>query len=116
MANTSPDDRIPDTPLFDRARSLRGYNLNRMAMALRDPANRDAFRRDEVAFADRFGLDAEQKAAVLAQDWREMVRLGGNVFYILKIAAIHPARVTEIGAQQAGMDHETFLRERLGKK
>ena len=61
-------------------------------------------------------MDAEQKAAVLAQDWREMVRLGGNVFYILKIAAIHPARVTEIGAQQAGMDHESFLRDRLGKK
>lgn len=115
MAQTRTDD-LPDTPLFDRARSLRGYNLNRMAMALRDPANREAFRRDESAFIDRFGLDPEQKAAVLAQDWREMVRLGGNVFYILKIAAIHPARVTEIGAKQAGMDHDTFLRERLGKK
>ena len=52
----------------------------------------------------------------MARDWQDMVRLGGNVFYILKISAISPARMTEIGAHQAGMDHETFLRERLGKK
>lgn len=110
------DDVIPDTPLFDRARQLRGYRLNKMAMGLTDPANRDAFRQDEDAYLDRFGLIEAEKQAVKARDWREMVRLGGNVFYILKIAAISPAKMTEIGAHQAGMDHETFLAERLGKK
>jgi protocatechuate 4,5-dioxygenase, alpha chain len=45
-----------------------------------------------------------------------MVRLGGNVFFILKISAIDPVRLTEIGAHQAGMDHKTFLRDRLGKR
>ncbi len=65
---------------------------------------------------DRFGLSAEEKAAVIARDWQEMVRLGGNVFYILKLGAIVPTTMTQIGAHQAGMDHETFLRDRLGKK
>jgi protocatechuate 4,5-dioxygenase alpha subunit len=109
-------DRIPDTPLFDRARQRRGYNLNKMAMGLGVPANRDAFRADESAYLDRFGLSPEEKRAVMARDWQEMVRLGGNVFYLLKISAIDPVRMTEIGAHQAGMDHETFLRERLGKR
>ena len=118
--NTMPEerdkDRIPDTPLFDRKRSLRGYRINKMAMGLGEPANREAFRRDEEAYLDRFGLTAEEKTAVMSRNWREMVRLGGNLFFILKISAIDPVRLTEIGAHQAGMDHETFLRERLGKK
>ena len=111
----SPD-RIPDTPLFDRARQLRGYRLNKATMALRFPESREAFRRDEAAYCDRYGLSEDEKRAVMTQDWREMVRLGGNVFYVLKISAIHPAKMTEIGAHQAGMDHERFLRERLGKR
>lgn len=110
------EDRIPDTPIFDRARQQRGYRLNKMAMGLTEPANREAFRTDERDYLGRFGLTEEEVGAVMRRDWREMVRLGGNVFYILKISAIDPARMTEIGAHQAGMDHETFLRERLGKK
>ena len=72
--------------------------------------------RTRAAYLDRFGLTAEEKEAVLARDWREMVRLGGNLFFILKISAVDPVRITEIGAHQAGMDHEAFLRDRLGKK
>ena len=110
------EDRIPDTPFFDRKRSLRGYRINKMAMGLGDPANRNAFRQNEEAYLDRFGLTSEEKSAVMSRNWREMVRLGGNIFFILKISAIDPVRLTEIGAHQAGMDHDAFLRERLGKK
>ena len=117
MAETSPDrDEIPEIPLFDRQRSLRGYRINKMAMGLSRPENRDAFRRDEAAYLDQFGLTSEEKEAVLTRNWREMVRLGGNLFFILKISAVDPVRITEIGAHQAGMDHDAFLRERLGKK
>jgi protocatechuate 4,5-dioxygenase, alpha chain len=116
MAGERDDDRIPDTPLFDRKRALRGYRINKMAMGLSNPTNREAFRQDEEAYLDRFGLTQEEKAAVMSRNWREMVRLGGNVFFILKISAIDPVRLTEIGAHQAGMDHDAFLRERLGKK
>ena len=77
---------------------------------------RDAFRAEESAYLDRFGLTQQEKNAVMARDWREMVRLGGNLFFILKISAVDPVRITEIGAHQAGMDHDAFLRDRLGKK
>ena len=109
------EDRIPDTPLFDRKRSLAGYRINKMAMALTQPANREAFKADEGAYLDRFGLTPEEKGAVMSRNWREMVRLGGNLFFILKISAIDPAVMTEIGANQAGLPHDQFLRERLGK-
>jgi len=107
---------IPDTPLFDRQGSIDGYKLNKMAMALGQEANRAAFRADESAYLDRFGLSTAEKSAVMARDWHEMVRLGGNLFFILKIAAIDPTPITQIGAAQAGMNHDDFLYERLGKQ
>jgi len=107
--------RIPETPLFDRAGSIRGYRINKMAMSLGEARNREAFKADEEAFLDRFGLADEEKQAVMSRDWHEMVRLGGNLFFILKISAIDPTPITQIGAAQAGMEHNVFLRERLGK-
>jgi len=116
MSGNTEQDRIPDTPLLDRKRTLRGYRINKMAMGLCNPANREAFRDDESAYLDRFGLAPEEKEAVMSRNWQEMVRLGGNLFFILKISAVDPVRITEIGAHQAGMDHASFLRDRLGKK
>ncbi|HCL63334.1 MAG TPA: hypothetical protein DIC56_00495 [Rhizobium sp.] len=107
---------IPDTPLFDRQASIRGYRINKMAMALGQPANREAFKANEETYLDRFGLTAEEKAAVMRRDWHEMVRLGGNLFFFLKISAVDPTPITQIGAAQAGMSHDDFLYERLGKK
>lgn len=108
-------DRIPDTPLFDRARGNQGYALNKMAMGLSTPEGRAAFIADEVAYLDRFALSAQQRAAVLARDWAEMVRLGGNLFYILKLSAVDPTPIRQIGAAQAGLSLEEFLQTRLGK-
>lgn len=108
-------DRIPDTPLFDRKRSNQGYELNKMAMGLSSPEGRAAFLADEDAYLDSFKLTAEQRAAVKARDWAEMVRLGGNLFYILKISAVDPTPIREIGAAQAGMELQEFLDTRLGK-
>jgi protocatechuate 4,5-dioxygenase, alpha chain len=106
---------IPATPLFARKGNIQGYKLNKMAMSLGDAANRKAFKADEEAYLRRFGLDNATRAAVTARDWHEMVRLGGNLFFILKISAVDPTPITAIGAAQAGMSHEAFLKERLGK-
>lgn len=107
---------LPDTPLLDRELCNRGYRLNKMAMALSSPENRAQFIADEEEFIDRFGLDAEAKSAVLNRDWRELIRLGGNLFYVFKLSAIDPIPLTHIGAAQVGMEPERFLKERLGKK
>lgn len=108
-------DRIPDTPLLDRARANAGYALNKMAMGLSNPEGRAAFLADEDAYLDRFALSPAQRAAVKARDWAEMVRLGGNLFYLLKISAVDPTPIRAIGAAQAGLSLEDFLEQRLGK-
>ena len=108
-------DKIPVTPLFDRPRALRGYKMNKMTNGLSDPANRAAFVADEAAYIDRYGLSDEEKTAVMQRGWHEMVRLGGNLFFILKITAIDFIPITQVGAAQAQMNHDDFLRDRLGK-
>lgn len=108
-------DRIPETPLFDRPRSTAGYALNKMAMGLSTPQGRADFLADEDAYLARFNLSPDQLAAVKSRDWAEMVRLGGNLFYILKLSAVDPTPIREIGAAQAGLSIDTFLDTRLGK-
>lgn len=108
-------DRIPETPLFDRPRGNLGYALNKMAMGLSTPQGRADFRADEDAYLARFDLTPAQTAAVKARDWAEMVRLGGNLFYILKLSAVDPTPIRAIGAAQAGLSMDTFLDTRLGK-
>ncbi len=108
-------DRIPETPLFDRPRANAGYALNKMAMGLSTPEGRAAFAADEDAYLSRFALTPDQRAAVKARDWEAMVRLGGNLFYILKISAVDPTPIRAIGAAQAGLTLDDFLTTRLGK-
>ena len=116
IKNAAGSNKIPETPLFERQRNQLGYAMNKMAMALSKPENREAFKTDESAFIDLYGLTSEQKQAVMDRDWKEMVRLGGNLFYILKITAVDPLPLTKIGAAQAGMNYEEFLKSRLGKE
>ena len=107
---------MPENPLLDRAWARRGFQLNKMAMSLVDPANRKAFMDDEVQYLSRFDLTQEESAAVLSRDWRQMVCLGGNLFFLLKLTAIQPVPITQVAAAQVEMDHEAFLTERLGYK
>ena len=72
--------QIPETPLFDRARSLKGYKLNKMAMDLGKPENREAFKADEDAYLARYGLTDEEKSAVKARDWHDTEQGEGEEF------------------------------------
>ena len=111
-------DEIPETPLFDRERALRGYHLNKMAMSLAQATNREQFRLDEASYLEQFKLSEDEVSAVRDRNWKDMIRLGGNIFFILKIAAADGKQLplTAIGAHQASMEHGDFLRDRLGKK
>lgn len=109
------ENSIPETPLYDRAGALRGYKMNKMANGLGVPANREAFLADEAAYIDSYGLTDEEKKAVMERDWHKMVSMGGNLFFILKITAVDFIPITQVGAAQAQMNHDEFLKNRLGK-
>lgn len=99
---------IPGTPVFDGAQAARGYALNRMCFSFNDAASREAFKKDEEAYMEKYGLDAAQKAAIRARNVLQLIAAGGNVYYLAKFAGIFGLGVQDIGAQQTGMTLEAF--------
>ena len=101
-------DRVPGTYVFNGRRAAMGYALNRMCMSFNSAANRDAFREDEQAYCEQYGLSAEQRDAVRARDVLRLVQLGGNIYYLAKLAGIFGLSVQDVGAQQRGITVEEF--------
>ena len=107
MADKQPIE-IPGTTLFDGNQARKGYALNAMCFSFNDAANRAAFQADEDAYCARFGLNAEQRAAIRNRNVLQLLAAGGNVYYLAKFAGIFGLDVQDIGAQQTGMTKEAF--------
>lgn len=99
---------IPGTALFDGDLAARGYQLNAMCYSFNDAANRAAFRVDEEAYCARYALTPEQRQAVANRDVLAMLRAGGNVYYLAKLAGILGLNVQDLGALQTGVPVEQF--------
>ena len=108
MGKSNEYDDIPGTTVFDAQRARQGYHLNMFCMSLMKAGNRTEFKANEGAYLDRFPMTGEQKQAVLARDWNRMISLGGNIYYLAKLAGIFVLSVQDIGAQQTGMTVEAF--------
>jgi protocatechuate 4,5-dioxygenase alpha chain len=103
---------IEGTTLFDGDQAQKGYALNRMCFSFNSAANRAAFRDDEDAYCEKYGLTAEQREAVKSRNVLRLIAAGGNVYYLAKLAGIFGLNMQDIGAQQTGMSVEAF-REKL---
>ncbi len=99
---------IPGTIIFDGAEAQKGLALNRMCFSFNSAENRAAFLKDEEAYCRKYGLNAEQRAAVKNRSVLKMIEAGGNVYYLAKLAGIFGLNVQDIGAQQTGMTVEAF--------
>jgi protocatechuate 4,5-dioxygenase, alpha chain len=99
---------IPGTTFFDGDQAQKGYALNRMCFSFNSPENRAAFLKDEDAYCARYGLTAEQRAAVRERNVLKLIAAGGNVYYLAKLAGIFGLNVQDIGAQQTGLSVDAF--------
>ncbi len=108
MNTSKPYDDIPGTYVMDGRHCIKGYHLNMFCMSLNQEKNREAFRRDESAYLDRFALTPEQKQAVLARDYLALLRLGGNIYYTFKIAIFDRNSMQYVGARMSGVSEEAF--------
>ena len=97
-----------DTPIFDGRAAQLGYPLNAMCFSFNDAENRARFTQDPEAFFDRFGLSPEQRQAVRERDILWMIQLGGNAYYLLKLANLLGMDVQDVGAQQTGLSRADF--------
>jgi protocatechuate 4,5-dioxygenase alpha chain len=106
---------IAGTSLFDGAAAAQGYALNAMCYSFNDERNREAFRADEEAYCERFGLTPPQRAAVASRNVLAMIAAGGNIYYLAKLAGIFGLNVQDVGAQQTGMTVEAFRQKLLAE-
>ena len=99
---------IPGTVMFDAARARQGYALNAFCMSLMQEANRKRFKAGEAAYLDQWPMSPAQKQAVLARDMNRCLELGGNVFFLVKIAATDGISVQQMVAGMVGMSPEAY--------
>jgi protocatechuate 4,5-dioxygenase alpha chain len=95
-------DEIPGTVIFDGTEARKGYALNKMCFSLNHAENRATFLRDPDAYCRRYNITAQQHAAVRRGDVLALVKDGGNVYYLAKLAGTLGLNVQDIGAQQTG--------------
>jgi len=103
-----PENPIPGTYLFDGEAAMKGYALNKMCYSFNQAENRAAFLRDEDAYCKQYGLSAEQREAVRERNVIRMIKAGGNIYYLAKLAGLLGLNVQDVGAQQTGMTLEAF--------
>ena len=77
-------------------------------MSFNDAANRAQFLRDEDAYCCLYGLSHKQREAIRHRDVLELIKAGGNIYYLAKFAGIFGLDVQDIGAQQTGVTKAEF--------
>lgn len=102
------DDIVHGALVFTGERSQAGYRLNRMAMSLTSPTNRERFQADEAAFLAEAGLNEAEIDLVRHRDWKGMLDHGGSIYLIIKIAGTLGITLPEVGAHTAGMTLEQY--------
>jgi protocatechuate 4,5-dioxygenase, alpha chain len=107
---------IAGTTVFTGARSQQGYRINKFAMSLTDPANRDAFKADERRYMARFGLTEEEMALVAKRDWKGLVAAGGNIYVLIKVGGAVGQNLLQMGAQMRGQSLDEFMQTRPSRQ
>ena len=99
---------IPGTIVFTGELARKGFGLNQFCMSLMKPQNRERFKADQRAYLNEWPLDAAQKDAVVARDYGRMLELGGNIFFVLKLAATDGRSTQSVAASLAGQSVEDY--------
>jgi len=99
---------IPGTYVFDGDRAIQGRHLNRFCMSLMSPANRARFKADQRAYLNEWPMSEAQKLAVIARDFEALLDLGGNIFFVLKLAALDGRPTQSVAASFSGQSTEAY--------
>jgi len=109
MTNPRDYDDIPGTYVYDANRGRMGYALNMFCMSLNQAENRKSFKADQNAYLDRYPLTPEQRRCVLERDWLGMLKVGGNIYYTIKIAFCDGLTFQDVAGMMSGVSKETYV-------
>jgi len=110
-----PGNSIENTYVFELEMSEKGRRINNLAEALNSEENRNKFKEDSDAYMDQFELTDEEKKLIMDNDWLNLVKAGGNIYNVVRIAHLFDVGLYPLGAQQLGLSYEEFLQTRNDK-
>ena len=109
MALDKPYKDIPGTIIFDTDMARQGYHLNQFCMSLMKAENRERFKANERAVLDEWPMTEEQKQAVLDRNYKRMLELGGNIYFVSKLGATSGHSFQYMAATMTGLSQEEYL-------
>jgi protocatechuate 4,5-dioxygenase, alpha chain len=113
MTDSRDYESIPGTYVYDSRRGRQGYALNMFCMSLNVLENRLKFKENEAAYLEGFALGAEQRRAVLKRDWLGMLKVGGNIYYTIKIAFCDGLTFQDVASMMSGVSKEEYAKMML---
>ena len=93
----------PDSFVYTGPMSTNGRHINRFSLSLKIPENRTAFLADPDAYMGRFNLTDAEREMVNTRDWTGLIKAGGHLQAVLKVAATVGENLWYIGAHNAGV-------------
>ena len=113
---TYRDTPIAGTTVFTGERSRGGYRINKLAMSLTHEKNREAFKADEPAYMQRFGLSDREMELIAKRDWNDLVAAGGSIYLLIKIGGTIGQNLLQMGAQMRGETLDEFMKSRPARQ
>lgn len=113
MTESRDYETIPGTYVYDARRGRLGYALNMFCMSLNVAENRRRFKENEAAYLDGFALTEEQRRTVLNRDWLGMLKVGGNIYYTIKVAFCDGLTFQDVASMMAGISKEEYAQMML---
>lgn len=105
---------IPGTIVFDLQTCVKGYELNKFCDTLNRADAREAFLADEEEYMSRFPkLSEEMKDGIRRKDLNYLLDLGGNIYYLWKIAATLGLHMQQAGAMMNEPPVETEVFQQM---
>lgn len=101
-------DSIPGTYVFNGETAHKAYALNKLLFSFNHDENRQEYARDPGAYADKFELPAEQKQALVEENFLELIRMGANIYYLAKLAVPKGFTMQDAGAAFQGITRDEF--------
>lgn len=96
--------QAPGSVPYTAELALKGQRLNRCALSLRLPANRDAYAAGSEEYLRTAGLTPKECALVRAKDWTGLLHAGCHLQTMLFFAAVSGETLWHIGSHHAGME------------
>ncbi len=103
---------IPGSYLLTVSLAQQAYRLSAFCRGLMLPANRAAFKADEMSCLRAAGLSDAEIEMVRARDWLAMVRYGVNHFLVFRLAGVAGDGLAAAGARMRGETLEQFASTR----